>query len=240
VVRKKRRGCDVPEATIHRLPLYLEKLKLLQAIGVEDVSSRQLAESLDIKASQLRHDFHYFGGFSRPGRPYQVEKLVPALEQIIGIDEPVPTIIVGAGHLGQALANYQNLGLQGFPLHGIFDVNPRLIGLEIRGQAIRDLADMPDIVKRDHILMGIITVPAANAQQVADRMVEAGIVGIFNFAPTDLKVPEGVVVRNERMAVGIMALSFKVKCILESRLSESPADEVGAPGKTTAEGEGDD
>jgi len=99
---------------------------------------------------------------------------------------------------------------------------------------------MPDIVKRDHILMGIITVPAANAQQVADRMVEAGIVGIFNFAPTDLKVPEGVVVRNERMAVGIMALSFKVKCILESRLSESPADEVGAPGKTTAEGEGDD
>lgn len=240
MVRKKRKGCDVPEATIHRLPLYLEKLKLLQAIGVEDVSSRQLAESLDIKASQLRHDFHYFGGFSRPGRPYQVDKLVPALEQIIGIDEPVPTVIVGAGHLGQALANYQNLDLQGFPIHGIFDVNPRLIGLEIRGQAIRDLSDMPEVVKRDNILMGIITVPSANAQNVADRMVEAGIVGIFNFAPTDLKVPEGVVVRNERMAVGIMALSFKVKCILESRLPESPTDEIGAPGKTTAEGDGDD
>ena len=91
-----RKSCDVPDATIHRLPLYLEKLKLLQAIGVEDVSNRQLAESLDIKASQLRHDFHYFGGFSRPGRPYRVQKLVSALETIIGIAEPVPTAIVGA------------------------------------------------------------------------------------------------------------------------------------------------
>ncbi len=100
-LKKNRKSCEVPDATIHRLPLYLEKLKLLQAIGVEDVSSRQLAESLDIKASQLRHDFHYFGGFSRPGRPYQVEKLVPALEKIIGIAEPVPTAIVGAGHLVQ-------------------------------------------------------------------------------------------------------------------------------------------
>ena len=98
--------------------------KLLQAIGVEDVSSRQLAESLDIKASQLRHDFHYFGGFSRPGRPYQVEKLVPALEKIIGIAEPVPTAIIGAGHLGQALANYQNLEIHGFPVKGIFDGSP--------------------------------------------------------------------------------------------------------------------
>ncbi len=239
-MRKKRKGCDVPEATIHRLPLYLEKLKLLQAIGVEDVSSRQLAESLDIKASQLRHDFHYFGGFSRPGRPYQVEKLVPALEKIIGIDEPVPTIIVGAGHLGQALANYQNLALQGFPVCGIFDVNPRLIGLEIRGQPIRDMEEMPRVVKEKNALIGVITVPAQYAQEVADRMVEAGIVGIFNFAPTDLKLPEGVALRNERMAVGLMALSFRVKCILESRLQHSPADEVGPPGESAAEGDGND
>ena len=240
MVRKKRKGCDVPEATIHRQPLYLEKLKLLQAIGVEDVSSRQLAESLDIKASQLRHDFHYFGGFSRPGRPYQVEKLVPALEKIIGIADPVPTIIVGAGHLGQALANYQNLDLQGFPIHGIFDVNPRLIGLEIRGQPIRDMDEMEGIVRREKVLIGILTVPGSHAQAVADQMVKAGIVGIFNFAPTDLKVPRGVVVRNERLAVGIMSLSFKVKCILEAQMQVSPADEVGAPGETTAEGHGDD
>jgi redox-sensing transcriptional repressor len=222
-VRKNRRGCDVPDATILRLPLYLEKLKLLQAIGVEDVSSRQLAESLDIKASQLRHDFHYFGGFSRPGRPYQVDKLVPALEKIIGIAEPVPTAIVGAGHLGQALANYQNLEMQGFPVRGIFDVNPKLIGLDFRGQQVLDMDEMEDVIQKQKIKIAILTVPAANAQAVADRLVAAGVVGIFNFAPTDLKVPATVAVRNERLAVGIMSLSFKVKCILESEETEGPA-----------------
>lgn len=219
-MRNKRRGCDVPDATIHRLPLYLEKLKLLQAIGVEDVSSRQLAESLDIKASQLRHDFHYFGGFSRPGRPYQVNKLVPALEQIIGIAEPVPSLIVGAGHLGQAMANYQNLDLQGFPVKAIFDVNPKLIGLEIRGQPIRDMDELESQIRQQGIRIAILTVPMSQAQGVADRLVKAGIIGILNFAPTDLKVPPTVAVRNERLAVGIMALSFKVKCILEGKDSD--------------------
>jgi redox-sensing transcriptional repressor len=205
----------VPEATIHRLPRYLEKLKLLQAMGVEDVSSRQLAESLDIKASQLRHDFHYFGGFSRPGRPYQVGKLVPALEKIIGVAEPQPVAIIGAGHLGQALANYGNLEVQGFPVRGIFDANPRLAGLEMRGQPVRDMDALEAVIAAEGIRIAILTVPAQHAQAVTERLVKAGIVGIVNFAPTDLKVPATVAVRNERLAVGIMALSFKVKCILE-------------------------
>ncbi len=226
-MRKNRKTCDVPEATIHRLPLYLEKLKLLQAIGVEDVSSRQLAESLDIKASQLRHDFHYFGGFSRPGRPYQVAKLVPALEKIIGISVPQPTVIVGAGHLGQALANYQNLELQGFPVKGIFDTNPKLFGLEMRGQPVQDMDDLETVIEREGIRIAIMTVPAANAQAVTERLIAAGIIGIINFAPTDLKVPEGVAVRNERLAVGIMSLSFKVKCILQAKdAAESGAEEL--------------
>ena len=216
-MKKNRKTCDVPDATIHRLPLYLEKLKMLQAIGVEDVSSRQLAESLDIKASQLRHDFHYFGGFSRPGRPYQVAKLVPALEKIIGISVPQPTAIVGAGHLGQALANYQNLDLQGFPVKGIFDTNPKIIGLEMRGQPVKDMDELEATIQREGIKIAILTVPAAQAQAVAERLVAAGVLGIFNFAPTDLKVTEGVAVRNERLAVGIMSLSFKVKCILQAQ-----------------------
>lgn len=206
------RTCDVPEATIQRLPLYLEKLKLLQGIGVEDVSSRQLAESLDIKASQLRHDFHYFGGFSRPGRPYRVAVLVEALEQIIGVDTPVPTAIVGAGHLGQALANYGGLEQQGFPIRAIFDANPRLQGLEIRGQAIRDLDELERVCRDEGIKIGVVTVPASSAQDVANRLVSAGVTGLMNFAPTELKVPDHVSVRHERLSVGFMALSFKVKC----------------------------
>lgn len=223
-MRRNRRRCDVPDATILRLPLYLDKLKLLQQEGVQEVSSRQLAESLEIKASQLRHDFHYFGGFSRPGRPYQVDKLVPALEQIIGIATPVPTVIVGAGHLGQALANYRNFELEGFPLRGIFDVNPKLVGLEIRGIPILDMDDLRDVCVREHVKVGIVTVPAAVAQNVAQELVECGVVGIWNFAPTDLKAPPYVVVRNERLAVGIMSLSFKVKCILEQKSDHLGAD----------------
>jgi redox-sensing transcriptional repressor len=214
-LRKIRRHSEVPEATIHRLPRYLEKLKLLQAVGVEDVSSRQLADSLDIKASQLRHDFHYFGGFSRPGRPYQVGKLVPALERIIGVAEPQPVAIIGAGHLGQALANYGNLDVQGFPVRGVFDANPRLVGLEISGQPVRDMDQLEEVIARQGIRIAILTVPAQHAQAVTDRLVACGIVGVVNFAPTDLKVPKTVAVRNERLVVGLMALSFKVKCILE-------------------------
>ncbi|MFH1841962.1 MAG: redox-sensing transcriptional repressor Rex [bacterium] len=216
-MRRNRRRCDVPDATILRLPLYLDKLKRLQQEDVAEVSSRQLAESLDIKASQLRHDFHYFGGFSSPGRPYQVNKLVQALEQIIGIATPVSTVIVGAGHLGQALANYQSFDLEGFPLRGIFDVNPKLVGLEIRGIPIMDMDDLSKVCLAEKVKVGIVTVPAPVAQQVADELVESGVVGIWNFAPTDLKVPPYVVVRNERLAVGIMSLSFKVKCILEQQ-----------------------
>jgi len=214
-LRKIRRHSEVPEATIHRLPRYLEKLKLLQAVGVEDVSSRQLAESLDIKASQLRHDFHYFGGFSRPGRPYQVGKLVPALEKIIGVSEPQPVAIIGAGHLGQALANYGNLDVQGFPVRGVFDANPRLVGLEISGQPVRDMDQLEEVIAREGIRIAILTVPAQHAQAVTDRLVACGIVGVVNFAPTDLKVPKTVAVRNERLVVGLMALSFNVKGILE-------------------------
>ncbi len=218
-MKRYRRRCDVPDATILRLPLYLDKLKLLQQAGTKEVSSRQLAESLDIKASQLRHDFHYFGGFSRPGRPYQVDKLVPALAEIIGIDEPMPSVIVGAGHLGQALANYRNFEVEGFPLRGIFDVNPKLIGLEIRGIPIMDMDDLPAVCRRDGVRIGIVTVPATVAQSVADKLVASDITGIWNFAPTDLKVPPHVYVRNERLAVGIMSLSFRVKCILEAPAS---------------------
>ncbi len=212
--------CGVPEATILRLPLYLEKLKLLQNIGVEDVSSRQLAEALDLKASQLRHDFHYFGGFSSPGRPYRVGVLVTALQRIIGVDQPVPTAIVGAGHLGQALANYQGLPMQGFPIRGIFDINPRLHGLEIFGQPIRDLDELEPVCRREGIKIGVVTVPASSAQDVANMLIDAGVTGIMNFAPTELRVPQHVSVRHERLSVGFMALSFRVKYGVSSAAAE--------------------
>lgn len=211
IISNKGKKFRVPDATIQRLPLYLDKLILLQQAGVKEVSSRQLASSLDIKASQLRHDFHYFGGFSKPGRPYQVDLLVPALEEIIGINEPVGLIIVGAGHLGQALANYKNFDRQGFPLRAIFDVDPKLVGLEIRGVPIRPMSEMESFVKENDIRLAVLTIPVGAVQDVANRLVECGVLGLWNFTPTDVKTPEGVIVRNERLAVGLMCLSFKTK-----------------------------
>ena len=211
IISNKGKKFRVPDATIQRLPLYLDKLILLQQAGVKEVSSRQLASSLDIKASQLRHDFHYFGGFSKPGRPYQVDLLVPALEEIIGINEPVGLIIVGAGHLGQALANYQNFDGQGFPLRAIFDVDPKLVGLEIRGVPIRPMSEMESFVKENDIRLAVLTIPVGAVQDVANRLVECGVLGLWNFTPTDVKTPEGIIVRNERLAVGLMCLSFKTK-----------------------------
>ncbi len=213
IVNNRGKRFRVPDATIKRLPLYLDKLILLRQAGVQEVSSRQLATSLDIKASQLRHDFHYFGGFSKPGRPYQVDKLVPALREIIGIDEPVPVVIAGAGHLGQALANYGNFESQGFPMAGLFDVDPELIGTEFRGVPVRPMSEMADYIREHDIRLGVLTVPVGAAQQVAEEMVAAGITGIWNFAPTEIRVEGDVIVRNERLAVGLMCLSFKTKRI---------------------------
>jgi len=211
VIRKRGKRFRVPDATIMRLPLYLDKLILLQQAGVQEVSSRQLATSLDLKASQLRHDFHYFGGFSKPGRPYQVNLLVDALREIIGIADPVPTVIVGAGHLGLGLANYKNFERQGFPLKALFDVDPEKIGREIRGARILPMEQLAPFIEQQGVRIGVLTVPAGVAQEVAGQMVEAGLIGIWNFAPVDVKVPERVFVRNERLAVGLMCLSFKTK-----------------------------
>ena len=200
----------VPEATILRLPLYLNRLKALSEAGVECVSSRDLAEELRIKAGQLRHDFHHFGGFSRPGHPYQVEPLIERLQEIMALKEPTAYIIAGAGHLGQAIASYTRFEEDGFHLRGLFDINPRILGMSIRDIPVRDMDEMGGFVAEEGILLGALTVPPSAAQEVADLMADAGIRGIWNFAPVDLKVPEGVVVQNEFLSVGLMALNYKV------------------------------
>ena len=219
IISKQGKKFRVPDATIHRLPLYLDKLILLQQAGVKEVSSRQIATSLDIKGSQLRHDFHYFGGFSKPGRPYLVDLLVPALEEIIGIDVPLPMVIIGAGHLGQAIANYKNFERQGFPVLGIFDVDPRLVGLEIRGIPIRPQSEMESFVRENQVRLAVLTVPVQAVQEVANKLMACGVVGFWNFSPTDIKVPGTVIVRNERLAVGLMCLSFKTKRLGNLELS---------------------
>ena len=201
----------IPEATLQRLPVYLYRLQTLQANGVGRVSSRTLAAQLRINSSRLRQDFHHFGGFSRPGQAYEVTHLVERLREILALGAPVNYVIAGAGYLGQAIAAYPRFEEDGFRLGGIFDINPKLIGLRFRGVAVQDLELLPELVGRLGVKLGVITTSPEAAQSVAERMVAAGITGIWNFAPVGLQVPEGVTLQDEFLSAGLMALHYRMQ-----------------------------
>ena len=201
----------IPQSTVRRLSQYLNCLSLLSSEKCREISSHELAERVGVKSTQIRQDFHYFGGFGQPGCRYNVGQLIGELEAILGLDKPQNMIIVGAGNIGQALAHYDKFEPLGFRLKGIFDVNPRLFGLKIRGVGVRDVKELPRFVKDHHIRIGIITTPARVAQSVADLLVRIKIKGIWNFSPMNVTAPEGVSMVNENLSVGLMTLSHKIK-----------------------------
>jgi redox-sensing transcriptional repressor len=201
----------VPMVVIRRLPKYYRYLGELVERKVERISSQTLADMMGISASQLRQDLNHFGEFGQQGYGYRVEDLYQEIGRIIGLEKEYNMVIVGAGNLGQALANYPNFSKRGFILRGVFDVNPKLIGLRLRDNEIIDTDRLEDFIKKNDISIGIITVPKEAAQEVADRMVKAGIKAIWNFAPIDLKVPEDVILVNEHLADRLMVISFRLK-----------------------------
>ena len=209
----------IPEVTIQRLPVYLYRLQAMQANGIRSVCSRALAEQLKIPPSRLRRDFHYFGGFSRPGHPYDVDHLIGRLQEILALSGPVDFVIAGLGNLGQAIASYTQFEEDGFRLVGLFDINPRLMGLKFRGIPVQDIESLPGEVKEKQVQLGIITVSPSSAQSVANLMTESGIHGIWNFAPVNLAVPSNVVLHDEFLSVGIMSLCYKVKRMLSENES---------------------
>lgn len=205
-----RNGDKIPGATLQRLPVYLYRLKAMQDQGVHRVCSRELAAQLKIKSSQLRRDFHHFGGFSRPGQAYEVSHLVNRLQEILALTEPVDFVIAGVGNLGQAIAAYTRFETDGFRLAGLFDVNPRMVGLRFRDVEVMDLSHLATIVEQKQVGLGVVAVPPESAQRVTDIMVGAGIKGIWNFAPINLQVPDHVALRDEFLSVGIMSLHYRM------------------------------
>lgn len=201
----------VPMVVIRRLPKYYRYLGELVERKVERISSQSLADMMGISASQLRQDLNHFGEFGQQGYGYRVEDLYREIGRIIGLEKEYNMVIVGAGNLGQALANYPNFAKRGFVLKGVFDVNPKLIGLKLRDTEIMDIDGLEKFIRENDISIGIITVPKEAAQEVADRMVKAGIKAIWNFAPVDLKVPPEVILVNEHLADRLMVISFRLK-----------------------------
>ena len=201
---------NISPAVIKRLPRYYRYLGDLLRNGVVRISSNELSNRMNVTASQFRQDLNNFGGFGQQGYGYNVEFLYHEMGRILGLEEKNNIIIIGAGNLGQALANNQEFDSNGFSIIGLFDVNPRLIGMTVRGVEVYDI-DMLDSFIRDHeVKIAALTMPKNKAPQVAERLVELGIRAIWNFAPVDLNLPEDIMIENVHLTDSIMTLSYRI------------------------------
>lgn len=198
----------ISKATIDRLPLYFRTLRQIQQEGVEIISSEELGRRIGVTPEQIRKDLASFGEFGKKGVGYFVRELIRNIGEILGLHRNWNIAIVGVGHLGWALANYRNFASLGFNLAAVFDIDPAKIGQVIGGVEIAGLDRLEDIVHASNIHIGVITVPAQSAQDVANRLVTAGVRGIWNFAPIKLNVPENVRLVSEDLSVGLSSISY--------------------------------
>lgn len=203
---------NISQAVIGRLPRYFRYLGELKDEGVERISSRELSELMHVTASQIRQDFNHFGGFGQQGYGYNVSYLYNEIGKILGLDKEHKLVVIGAGHLGQALSNYVNFEKRGFHILGIFDQNPDLQGNIIRGIKVSSMNDLEDFVKSNDIDIAVLTIPKSSAINVARDLVSYGIRAIWNFAHVDLNVPENVLVENVHLSESLMCLSYNLNC----------------------------
>ena len=203
---------DISRAVIKRLPRYYRYLGELIEDGVERISSSELSGRMKVTASQIRQDLNNFGGFGQQGYGYNVKYLHDEIGKILGLDQSHNMIIVGAGNLGQALANYTQFEKQGFHLVGIFDVNPILKGVSVRDIEIRMIDELPEFVKKHQVEIAALTLPKTKAVEMANVLVENNVKAIWNFAHTDLNlsVPSDVIVENVHLSESLMRLSYNL------------------------------
>lgn len=201
---------EISRAVIKRLPRYYRYLGELLESGTERISSGELSERMQVTASQIRQDLNNFGGFGQQGYGYNVKYLYTEIGKILGLDRCHNFIIIGAGNLGQALANYASFERSGFILKSLFDVNPRLEGVTIRGIPVRMVDELEDFLKNNDIEIAALTLPKSKAIEVADILVDNGVKGIWNFAHTDLSLPKDVVVENVHLSDTLMKLSYNL------------------------------
>lgn len=201
----------ISQAVISRLPRYLRYLGDLKDQGVERISSQELSGLMNVTASQIRQDFNNFGGFGQQGYGYNVEYLYNEIGKILGLDKTHHLIIIGAGNLGQAIANYMNFERRGFIFTGIFDINPALFGRKIRGIEVRPMEEMADFIRQHNVDIAVLTIPKGEAVRVAAQLTEVGIKAIWNFAHVDLAVPRDVQVENVHLSDSLMRLSYMIE-----------------------------
>ncbi|MDD6811662.1 MAG: redox-sensing transcriptional repressor Rex [Lachnospiraceae bacterium] len=201
---------EISQAVISRLPRYFRYLGDLKDEGIERISSQELSDIMQVTASQIRQDFNNFGGFGQQGYGYNVGYLYEEIGKILGLDKEHNLIIVGAGHLGQALVNYMNFERRGFIFRGVFDSNPAIHGMKIRELAVQPMENMEAFVKENDIDIAVLTIPKSSATAVAEQLVSYGIKAIWNFAHVDLNVPKEIQVENVHLSDSLMKLSYNL------------------------------
>jgi len=207
-----RRDFDVntiSELTIGRLSIYLRCVDRLARVGVETVSSQELARRFNLNSAQIRKDFAYFGEFGVRGVGYNVQELRKYLREILGLDHEHRLVIVGAGNLGTALCHYSRFSGDAFLIVGVLDSDAHKIGEQTpAGLLVEDASRLAEIVRQRRVEIGVITTPPSAAQSVCDQMLAAGLKGILNFAPVQVKGPEGALVRSVDLRIHLEELSF--------------------------------
>jgi redox-sensing transcriptional repressor len=198
----------VPDATVSRLPLYLRVLVELAGAGEATVSSEELADAAGVTSAKVRKDLSALGSYGTRGIGYDVAYLIDAIRSTLGLTQHWSILIAGVGNLGQALARYKGFAERGFRVAALLDVDPAKVGTEVADLEVRHLDDLPAIVRTEGVAIGVIATPATAAQDVADRMISAGIRSILNFAPAMLSVPEGVTIRKVDLAIELQILSY--------------------------------
>jgi redox-sensing transcriptional repressor len=203
-----RRSRRIPEATVARLPVYLRSLLEVAGTNTVTISSERLAEMAGVNAAKVRKDLSYLGSYGTRGVGYDVEYLLFQISRELGLTQDWPVVIVGIGNLGHALANYKGFSARGFRVVALVDADAGKVGEQVGGIAVRHLDDLPAIAADEGVAIGIVATPASAAQDVADRLVAAGVTSILNFAPSVISVPKGVSLRKVDLSIELQILSF--------------------------------
>ena len=202
---------NVPEVVIKRLPRYYRYLGECLDQGITRISSGKLSEKMNVTASQIRQDFNYFGGFGQQGYGYNAEYLHNEIAQILGLKNGYKAIIIGAGHLGMALANHASFEKRGFQITALFDVDEKKIGTKINGKPVFHINEMEKYIKKYNISIAILALPKSEVSELAEKLAEYGIRGLLNFSSAEIKTSRHIAVENVHMSDSLMTLSYKIK-----------------------------
>jgi redox-sensing transcriptional repressor len=223
-------AAGIPEATVARLPVYLRALYGLAERGISTVASEELAAAAGVNSAKLRKDLSHLGSYGIRGVGYDVDYLVYQVSRTLGLTQDWPVVIVGAGNLGRALANYGGFVSRGFTISAMLDSDPAIVGSRIAGLIVRHVDELEAVVARHKVAIGVIATPAGSAQAVCDRLVSAGVTSILNFAPLVLSVPAGVDVRKVDLSIELQILAFHAQRRSSARPEARPAATPGSPG----------